>query len=159
MIEANQSGLIAEPLVDITPQVGGLRAERRHASAGFPAGAEPILVCAAADGLRLTPASAQRAAHAAPPPARASQLPLPTFSHGPLDPGCEGEGAIVCHNGHIKGQQVRGRAARGACKHNWQQASARVCGENCAGCCSFVHNSCSHNPPHAPHNTHPHTWY
>ncbi|GBF93100.1 hypothetical protein Rsub_05711 [Raphidocelis subcapitata] len=52
VIEANQSGLIAEPLVDITPQ-----------------------------------------------------LPLPTFTRGPLEPGCEDEGAIVCHNGHIKGQQ------------------------------------------------------
>ena len=34
-----------------------------------------------------------------------TQLPLPTFSRGPLDPGCEDEDAIVCHNGHIKGQQ------------------------------------------------------
>lgn len=52
VIEANQSGLIAEPLVDVTPQ-----------------------------------------------------LPLPAFSRGPLDAGCEDEGAIVCHNGRIKGQQ------------------------------------------------------
>eukprot|EP00775_Hariotina_reticulata_P007426 gene7426-7635_t len=53
VIEANQSGLIAEPLVDITPQ-----------------------------------------------------LPLPTYSASPLDvPGCESEAAIVCNNGHIRGQQ------------------------------------------------------
>jgi len=53
VVEANQSGLIAEPLVDITPQ-----------------------------------------------------LPLPVFSHGPLDGApCRDEGAIVCDGGRIRGQQ------------------------------------------------------
>lgn len=52
IIEANQSGLIAEPLVDITPQV-----------------------------------------------------PIPYYHAGPMDKSCEEEGAIVCHNGHIRGQQ------------------------------------------------------
>jgi hypothetical protein len=42
-----------------------------------------------------------------PPP----QLPLPVFTRNPLEPGCEEEGAIVCHNGHIKGQQARGAEA------------------------------------------------
>eukprot|EP00877_Chromochloris_zofingiensis_P010287 jgi/Chrzof1/5511/Cz16g05280.t1 len=52
VIEANQSGLIAEPLVDITPQ-----------------------------------------------------LPIPEFTANPMDPRCEQEAAIVCHNGRIQGQQ------------------------------------------------------
>ncbi|KAK9861465.1 hypothetical protein WJX84_012121 [Apatococcus fuscideae] len=51
LIEANQSGLIAEPLIDITPQ-----------------------------------------------------LPIPTYTAGPMDSECEKEGKIVCHQGHIKGQ-------------------------------------------------------
>lgn len=54
VIEANQSGLIAEPLVDITPQ-----------------------------------------------------LPIPAFIAGPLEAGCEEEGALVCANGRIAGRQVR----------------------------------------------------
>lgn len=52
LIEANQSGLIAEPLVDITPK-----------------------------------------------------LPIPTYRHGPLDPQCHDEGAIVCNREHIVGVQ------------------------------------------------------
>lgn len=52
IVEANQSGLIAEPLVDITPQV-----------------------------------------------------PIPTYKALPNEPGCQAEGAIVCHNGHIQGRQ------------------------------------------------------
>ncbi|KAK9829546.1 hypothetical protein WJX72_006404 [[Myrmecia] bisecta] len=51
LIEANQSGLIAEPLIDITPQ-----------------------------------------------------LPIPDYVANPLDPDCEKEGKVVCHQGHIKGQ-------------------------------------------------------
>jgi ABC-type transporter Mla subunit MlaD len=51
IVEANQSGLVSEPLVDITPQ-----------------------------------------------------LPIPTYSKGPLDPDCEREGAIVCHRGRIVGR-------------------------------------------------------
>ncbi|KAG1663370.1 hypothetical protein FOA52_007107 [Chlamydomonas sp. UWO 241] len=50
VVEANQSGLIAEPLLDITPQ-----------------------------------------------------LPLPTWSAGPADAGCDAEGTIVCANGRISG--------------------------------------------------------
>ena len=30
---------------------------------------------------------------------------LDSSARGPLDAGCEDEGAIVCHNGRIKGQQ------------------------------------------------------
>lgn len=52
LVEANQSGLIAEPLVDITPQ-----------------------------------------------------LPIPVYKARPLDADCEREGNVVCHQGHIKGQQ------------------------------------------------------
>ena len=51
-IQANQSGLIMEPLIDITPQI-----------------------------------------------------PLPTFTHGPNDPRCDAEGAIVCARQHITGEQ------------------------------------------------------
>lgn len=51
IIEANQSGLIAEPLLDVTPQ-----------------------------------------------------LPLPTYTAGPTEPGCGGEGAILCAGGRMTGR-------------------------------------------------------
>lgn len=67
VIEANQSGLIAEPLVDITPQ-----------------------------------------------------LPIPEFTANPMDPRCEQEAAIVCHNGRIQGQQVRALLQLSVASQHWQ---------------------------------------
>lgn len=142
VIEANQSGLIAEPLVDITPQLplptytasewgeeggGGSGTGCTHCCrccqsvfvglrdeglVGYGVSRACITLAYTASPLLplllLNPHTSST--HLSPPPS-------PSTPPGPLDPRCQEEAAIVCNNGHIKGQQVGDTAgpAEGGC--------------------------------------------
>jgi hypothetical protein len=115
VIEANQSGLIAEPLIDITPQLPLPTYTCAHAPytqrllVGALTCAHPCMLLLLLPPSVVTGVCVCPAAHHSPRrPSCAPRLALPTHTHSasPLDKGaCEEEAAIVCHTGTIKGQQ------------------------------------------------------
>lgn len=115
LIEANQSGLIAEPLIDITPQAP-VPQYKGAGAAGWqlllrgPAGTaavrrpmerqgstRPVCGQCTAPGTRRC-VSARHRCHSPPP---CASLP----AANPLDEDCEKEGLVVCHQGRIRGER------------------------------------------------------
>lgn len=98
-IEANQSGLIAEPLIDITPQ---LPIPDYKASFFLLLHRIICAACACASQVRGVPGFS----HLHDMHANAAVWPEMTnwLQASPLDAACEAEGKVVCHQGHIKGQ-------------------------------------------------------
>lgn len=124
IIEANQSGLIAEPLIDITPQLpipeytggaatrmGGWWAEGAiwgspacflgvwGAAAGRLHGG---LCCCFCSGMPCT-TTIMHASHGRQAAAPAAAIAGPAAN--PLDEECEKEGKVVCHQGRIRGER------------------------------------------------------
>ena len=100
LIEANQSGLIAEPLIDITPQLPipdyQVSAPLSHAVRARCLG---VSICA------QQPCNGEYIALGKFQIRSVAQSHRPSHQQAsPLDEECEAEGAVVCHSGRIKGQ-------------------------------------------------------
>lgn len=131
LIEANQSGLIAEPLIDITPQTpipdykGGW-AGRRACLAWSSLSLSRLVLCSCSPHLWVLSGACARVAAspdgaaerragrrarrlALQPPACLPTPHAPLAAANPLDEDCEEEGLVVCHQGRIRGE--RGAAA------------------------------------------------
>lgn len=94
-IEANQSGLIAEPLVDVTPQLPipdyKVRVPPPHRSLSAPP----------AESMHSLLSNFPRSRRDAPPNCHVC---VDIWQAGPLDPDCAKEGKILCSQGRIQGQ-------------------------------------------------------
>jgi hypothetical protein len=127
-VEANQSGLIAEPLVGVQrPPLGRTCVPLPMASA-LPA-SEPALAHPPRHDRMLRPAGALPSAagprrRLAPQVDITPQLPIQPYTASPADPGCESEAVVLCSNGHIKGQQV-GASKGGGGGQGWIGGTAR----------------------------------
>lgn len=106
LIEANQSGLIAEPLIDITPQAPV--PQYKGAGGGGATSAGSCSNHAAAATAQQTSTCQLQPMLLVP----SFQLPYAAMTlrsaANPLDEDCEKEGLVVCHQGRIRGE-------RGAC--------------------------------------------
>lgn len=125
LIEANQSGLISEPLIDITPQppIPEYKGARR--------------LCAGRLGALLTPHPPP--ARRAPEQTRSPPRPPPAPTVNPLDEACEEEGKVVCHQGRIRGFRGADRGGAGARSRGARlpgtppDADGSTCFRNCKG--------------------------